>query len=316
MMSDMTVNPNDIMCLRWNDFEGTISQAFQKLRTTGDFCDVTLACEEKYIEAHRTILSTCSPIFHNILKLKSNSQPIIFMRGVTHKILMAIMDFMYKGEVSISQDSLAAFLDVGEDLKIKGLTEVKQAEEQVEQVEKTFLEDTRNIKEVFNWNIKKEITEKLESKETGNIGEGDCSIGQENPIQGKEGLAPPGSGKKNPRNWLTKFIGRNIDSKSHCTICGKVKKTKMKVVDQIDHIENCHFPGMFVYSCDLCGQVKQSRTALKTHKKTYHSQTKKLMPTFVTIEEEAQEVKPCLEKEQKTSHFASTHSPQQETMEG
>ena len=109
----MAVSSNETLRLKWNDFEDTVSQAFQNLRTTGDFFDVTLACEEMNIEAHRSILSTCYPIFHNILKLKPNSQPVIFLRGVTHKILVALMDFMYLGEVNIGQDSLAAFLHSG-----------------------------------------------------------------------------------------------------------------------------------------------------------------------------------------------------------
>ena len=93
-MIDETASINETLCLKWNDFEGTVSQAFHQLRTAGEFFDVTLACEDQCVEAHRVILSTCSPIFHNILKLKPHSQPVIFLRGVTHQILMALMDFM------------------------------------------------------------------------------------------------------------------------------------------------------------------------------------------------------------------------------
>jgi hypothetical protein len=76
-MIDETASINETLCLKWNDFEGTVSQAFHQLRTAGEFFDVTLACEDQCVEAHRSILSTCSPIFHNILKLKPPSQPVI-----------------------------------------------------------------------------------------------------------------------------------------------------------------------------------------------------------------------------------------------
>ena len=50
-------------CLRWNDFEKNISSAFSDLRHTRDFFDITLACGEDQLQAHRVILSACSPFF-------------------------------------------------------------------------------------------------------------------------------------------------------------------------------------------------------------------------------------------------------------
>ena len=55
-------------CLKWNDFETNISAAFRDLREEKDFFDVTLACEDNQIEAHKVILSACSTFFRNILK--------------------------------------------------------------------------------------------------------------------------------------------------------------------------------------------------------------------------------------------------------
>jgi len=51
-------------CLRWNDFESNISGALRELREEKDFFDVTLACDdEDHVDAHRVILSACSPFF-------------------------------------------------------------------------------------------------------------------------------------------------------------------------------------------------------------------------------------------------------------
>ena len=44
-------------CLKWNDFENNISVAFRELRDDKDFFDVTLACDDEQIQAHKVILS-------------------------------------------------------------------------------------------------------------------------------------------------------------------------------------------------------------------------------------------------------------------
>lgn len=40
--------------------------------------------------------------------------------------MRSLLDFMYRGEVSVDQDRLTAFLKVAESLRIKGLTEVHE----------------------------------------------------------------------------------------------------------------------------------------------------------------------------------------------
>ena len=48
---------NEKFCLRWNDFESNIGVAFRELREDQEFFDVTLACDEDQIQAHKVILS-------------------------------------------------------------------------------------------------------------------------------------------------------------------------------------------------------------------------------------------------------------------
>ena len=62
------MGPGDKFCLQWNDFERNISEAFKELREEKDFFDVTLACEEEEIQAHKLILAACSPFFRLVFK--------------------------------------------------------------------------------------------------------------------------------------------------------------------------------------------------------------------------------------------------------
>ncbi|XP_059089223.1 zinc finger and BTB domain-containing protein 14-like isoform X8 [Tigriopus californicus] len=125
----------DKFCLRWNDFETNISAAFKELRQDKDFFDVTLTVDDDpnhVLQAHKVILSACSPFFRNVLLRQnaamgvagfSHPHPLVYLRGVSYEDLKHIIDFMYYGEVNVAQDDLQAFLQVAEDLKVKGLTQ-------------------------------------------------------------------------------------------------------------------------------------------------------------------------------------------------
>ena len=45
-----------------------LSENIRDFKEEKDFYDVTLACEDKQVEAHKIIISACSPFFKNILK--------------------------------------------------------------------------------------------------------------------------------------------------------------------------------------------------------------------------------------------------------
>jgi len=110
-------------CLRWNDFETNISTAFRELRDDKDFFDVTLACNGDQIQAHKVILSACSPFFRNILRRNPHQHPLLYLKGVKYSDLQSVLNFMYHGEVNVAQEELNSFLSVAEELSVKGLTQ-------------------------------------------------------------------------------------------------------------------------------------------------------------------------------------------------
>jgi len=110
-------------CLRWNDFETNISVAFRELREEKDFFDVTLACDDSQVQAHKVILSACSPFFRNVLRRNPHQHPLLYLKGVKYKELLSVLNFMYMGEVNVAQEELNSFLAVAEDLRVKGLTQ-------------------------------------------------------------------------------------------------------------------------------------------------------------------------------------------------
>ena len=113
----------DNFCLRWNDFEANISASLKELRDDRDFFDVTLACEDDQVQAHKVILSACSPFFKNILRRHPHQHPLLYLRGIKMKELSSIINFMYHGEANVDQANLNLFLSISEELKVKGLTQ-------------------------------------------------------------------------------------------------------------------------------------------------------------------------------------------------
>ena len=109
------------LCLKWNDFQDLAQESFADLRNDTDFADVTLACEDQSIKAHKVILSACSPFFKKMLKIHPHPQPLIYMRGIKSSTLTAIVDFVYLGEANVFQGELESFLTLAEELQLKGL---------------------------------------------------------------------------------------------------------------------------------------------------------------------------------------------------
>ena len=79
------------LCLKWNDFQNIVQTSLGELRRSRDFIDVTLACEDMSINAHKIILSSCSPFIKRLLRTHTNPHPLIYMRGIKSRDLEAIV---------------------------------------------------------------------------------------------------------------------------------------------------------------------------------------------------------------------------------
>ena len=108
-------------CLSWDRHESNFSVAFQDLRQEKEFFDVTLACKDGQLEAHKVILASCSTFFKDILKKNPHVHPMLFLKDVKLSELQAVTDFMYQGKVNVEQRELDAFLALGRELQVKDL---------------------------------------------------------------------------------------------------------------------------------------------------------------------------------------------------
>ena len=108
--------------LTWHTYSDHLRSMMKELMMNEDFSDVTLVTEDKkHIKANINILSTCSPVFKDILKKDRNSSPIIYLRGVQHFEMESIMQFIYLGEATFHEERMDEFLAVAKSLEIKNL---------------------------------------------------------------------------------------------------------------------------------------------------------------------------------------------------
>ena len=154
------------LCLKWNDFQDLVQVSFGELRADKDFTDVTLACEDQSIKAHKVVLSSCSPFFKKLLKTHSHPQPLIYMKGMKASSLTAIIDFLYVGEAKVFQEELDSFLALAEELQLKGLVGNSVPEHQTE----TFNHIDRKAKVNQKQNLPDKIIFEFENE--ANISQG------------------------------------------------------------------------------------------------------------------------------------------------
>ena len=106
----------------WPSYLDRLRSMMKELMMNEDFSDVTLVTEDKKtIKANITILSTCSPVFKDILKNEKNSNQIMYLRGVQYSEMESIIHFIYLGEVTFYEERIDEFFAVAKSLEIKEL---------------------------------------------------------------------------------------------------------------------------------------------------------------------------------------------------
>ena len=121
----------EAFCLKWNDFQESISSALGSLLDCSELQDVTLQCgplTSDSLQAHRLVLAACSDWFSNIFKsvhttISPSKHPVIVLWDTAVQDMRLLLDFMYNGGVNVKQENLNSFLSLAERLSVRGLTQ-------------------------------------------------------------------------------------------------------------------------------------------------------------------------------------------------
>ncbi|XP_045582646.2 zinc finger and BTB domain-containing protein 6 isoform X32 [Procambarus clarkii] len=110
-----------MLSLSWNNHRATFCHILSTLREKERYTDVTVACEGKFYQVHKLVLSTCSEYFEKIFENTPCKHPVIVLKDVQTDELEALLSYMYEGAVSVAQNDLARLIKAAEVLRVKGL---------------------------------------------------------------------------------------------------------------------------------------------------------------------------------------------------
>merc|ERR1712098_418613 len=282
------------------------SGSLKDIRDARDFFDVTLVCEEEQLQAHKVIISACSPFFRNILQRNPHQHPLVYLKGVKYAELQSVLNFMYHGEANIAQEDLNSFLAVAEELKVKGLTQ-----NQSENSKPVRTSETKNISKIVPPHQK--IVPKIAPPQRP----ADDDIQEIVPVKAEPGTAASqiqredfysaGAGHDNQlaeygeesyetydeydadQSYGVQATGQTYDKgailtdpddlyqfvkregengKFYCDICHLFFHVKRS--NARNHVENRHFPTYFLYNCDYCSETFHSKTKMQSHRHKSH----------------------------------------------
>jgi len=258
--------------LEWTDFERNLASSFEKLRDEKDLLDVTLVCEDEQVEAHKVILAASSGFFKSIMKRNPHTHPLIYMRGVKMEDMRALLDFIYIGQTSVSQDNVKSFLKLGEELGVTGLVE-EELENRKEEEKKSenmtqkdsFSLDEKLMNQVENLQKLEVKLEERISTETGKKVDDFMLMMQEDSNETEDDTTEVAEIREESSDPLPiakaerrKSSGRKIGFS--CSKCGKYYKAKQN----LKRHEETHMEGL-EYKCTGCEKIMKTKNALQTH---------------------------------------------------
>lgn len=120
---DMESAQQQQFCLKWNSFGSNLATSLSNLFKCESLADVTLFCDGVTFKAHKLILAACSKHLADLFETAPLHQNLlVILDGTSAANMAALLEFMYKGEVHVSQDALSSFLKAAECLQVKGLS--------------------------------------------------------------------------------------------------------------------------------------------------------------------------------------------------
>ena len=261
---------NEKFSLKWNDYQSNWNHALSRLRNDKESADITLISDDKVkFSAHKILLTSCSKIFKFILEGNFQTNPLLYLSGVSSVNLGFILDYIYYGEVNLFQEQLDSFLENAQKLEIEGL--LGDNKEQIQQEQDTsWHNDKINASQEID--VKNIINQQSmdEEKRMAKVVDNDMVI---RPRHYNRGLSSSNHVDKFDVGSMTAEeiemkkieLYQKIDGVWSCMACSY---TTTRNDNMRKHVET-HLDGLS-YTCTLCNKEFRSKDSLINHKYRIH----------------------------------------------
>lgn len=284
---------SDKFCLKWNDFDTNFSGSLRDLRGERELEDVSLVSDTGDVRAHKLVLAASSPLFRAIITRNPHSHPLLYLKGVTATNLNYVLDFIYNGEVNVAQDDLNSFLTAAEDLKIKGLTQQQQSQDNSEATAKKVksqsnpetpkqsrkCKDGDDIVEIIPSPIKHEVGEANYS-DNENFGSTAVAVQDDESYHEASGYDEEQQMVYHPGDisFHNEGVGQSVEdmlveavdaqgcSVWRCLACGKDFPSRG---NGKRHVETLHLEAP-QFTCHLCDRVLKNKNSYQNHLNLMH----------------------------------------------
>ena len=226
--------------LNWHTFNDHILEDMKHLLSSNQFADVTLVCDENVrIRAHSFVLSACSTVFSNLFNGESQSNATVFLKGIDQRDVCQILQFMYHGKATFSEDRMESFIAASKSLEVKEIS--------------TGFKDQKEEENFCNDNQQNSNAVISESKITNHVREGEITPEQYIVTN------------ITPKQPISDKCVANSTRSNVCPDCGRVfyDSSNMKKHYMREH-QGVTFP------CDQCDAVYLQKQPLTQHKKGVH----------------------------------------------
>ncbi|CAH2091952.1 unnamed protein product [Euphydryas editha] len=114
-------------CLKWNHHKTNLVEILEALIKVETYVDCTLVVDDQVtFKAHRVVLAANSPYFQSILADVPMDHCSILFPGVKDFEMRALLEYMYTGEVNVTQAHIPRIMKVAEQLEVKGLFDMTE----------------------------------------------------------------------------------------------------------------------------------------------------------------------------------------------
>ena len=260
------------MSSRTNNF---LEKALLKYVSKEVFCDVTLVSDDlQQFPAHKLVLGAHSPVLETLLlSLKQNNDnTVLHMRGYTGTSIQRMLKFMYSGKDLLENENDINFVNLSNDLKIKGLmddvpdsdnTAPVNLQENLDEITSNYLilKQSSISLNLINENREEKEIESDKSKEGS---EKILVNNEEYDVVDEDALREEPKLSRHSYDYFK--LVENVPNTFECVFCEHVEKRKIHL---FHHVKE-HHSEVKEYKCKVCSKEFKSVFHLEYHFHAHH----------------------------------------------